>query len=420
MKLTALVFICGLFLGLVASQSVMDGFLILSTLLGFTLLIKSNFSLKRLHLPPWLYLAIPWFLWVMVGFIIKAPPQAAMFSALKEFTWLLNLPLLVLLWKQIEPDRKTAEAFLIILLFASLYAVIIYALGFDPLQQTWTDRTINLAGFWRSGGFFSNAMALAQSYGPLTILIMPLAFFRILKPSKDSHLLLITAILVSLAVLFTFTRGVWLALAMTTLIGSFVYSRRWGVVTLATLVLGAGMLLMAWPKFRDRTFQSFDAVRSYDSERVVLWKTNWYIFTENPWMGIGFGENKRRLREYYDILNVPTSQFEGHAHNQYLQFLAGTGIIGLLFYLTWCGLFLKLTIKLYRYYEKRNQAELQLLALGLFLAQLSFHLGSFTEANFSIAKNRILMVFIWSFILYMNAFVEQLKSGSDLLPESLP
>ncbi len=400
MKKNSRFLIYGLFLGLVASQSLMDLFLALVTLFGIFLAFRGSKSLTLLDFPKWFLLSLPWLATVFIGFLIKAPMGAPIGGAFGDFIWILQLPLLVFVWKHAELNKKSSIIFTSILLITASYAVAIYFLGIDPLQQHWSDREYNLTHFWRTGGLFSNPMALAQSYGPLCALIIPLSLYSIFQKEKLNYLILLTLIITAMAILFTFTRGVWMSLVIAVLIGSFIFSKRLGIMTILTLLISGSILMITWPKFRDRTIQVFDSKKSYDSERLILWKTNWYIFKENPWIGIGYGENKRRLREYFDLLGLPQKQFEGHAHNQFLHFLAGTGIMGLFFYLTWCFIFLKITLNLYKQTKETEHYELSLLFLGLLMAQIAFHFGSLTEANFTISKNRMLLVFIWSFVLF--------------------
>ena len=401
MKKISRFLIYGLFLGLVASQSLMDLFLVLVSFFGIFILIRGSKILTLHDFPKWFLLSLPWIVTVFMGFLIKAPVGAPFAGTLGDFIWILQLPLLVLIWKHSELNKSSSFIFTSILLIATCYAVAVYFLGFDPLQQHWSDREYNLTHFWRTGGLFSNPMALAQSYGPLCALIIPFSLYSLFQKEKKNYLILLTLIITAMAILFTFTRGVWMSLVIAVLIGSFIFSKRLGIITILTLLISGSLLMITWPKFRDRTIQAFDSERSYDSERLILWKTNWYIFKESPWIGIGYGENKRRLREYFDRLGLPQNQFEGHAHNQYLHFLAGTGIIGLFFYLTWCFIFLKITLKLYKKSKETENNELSLLFLGLYMAQIAFHFGSLTEANFTISKNRMLLVFIWSFVLFI-------------------
>lgn len=434
-------FMSGLFMGLVSSQSLMDLFIFLVSSLSLGLIIKKKDLFILSSLSQWMYIALSWLIVTLIGIKLQAPPEASIKSLLGDFVWIIHLPLWVYLWTITPINRKWFLTALSILSTASLFAIVVYFIGFDPFHQHWADRIVNAQAFWRSGGFFSNAMALAQSYGPLVMILMPLSLYYLYQawsklssarkkqqplPWKDffsttlSWFVPLTFILITLAVLFTFTRGVWLALVITTILGSFIWSRKLGVIVLLLIVLGAGGLLGVWPKLRERTFQVFDAKTSYDSERLVLWKTNWHIFTEHPIMGIGYGENKRRLREFYDRLDVPQWQFEGHAHNQYLHILAGTGLIGLSFYLFWCFSFLRMNYRIYKKFstdllrKTAFSSELSLFFFGLFLAQIAFHIGSFTESNFIIAKNRMLLVFIWSLVLYFN---HKLSSTTGVKPK---
>jgi len=422
------IFICGLFIGLVSSQSLMDLFIIFTSLLSLFLLCKRKDFIFFKQISNLIFISLFWGLVLVLGLKLQSDEGASVGTVFRDFVWIVHLPLWFYLWSISRIKLKWVFYGLGILSLAAFFAIVVYLIGYDPLQQSWSDRAQNALTFWRSGGFFSNAMALAQSYGPIAMILMPLSVYylyqafhqwslankskikwtiNLLFPSTLSWFIPLTLGLTLLSIMFTFTRGVWLALTITSLLGSFIYSRKMGLTFLIFLIVSGIFLLGAWPKFRERTFQVFNSETSYDSERVVLWKTNWYIFKKSPLLGIGYGENKRRLREFYDELDVPKGQFEGHAHNQYLHFLAGTGLIGLFFYLSWCVYFLKINFNLYKStLNTKTQtsgnlmSELNLFLLGLFLAQVAFHIGSFTESNFIIAKNRMLLVFIWSLVLY--------------------
>ncbi|MEY4615638.1 MAG: hypothetical protein RJB66_598 [Pseudomonadota bacterium] len=403
----------GCFLGLVASQSLMDLFFGLATLFGaYLLLFVDRRESKAIPFPLWLLLAVPWIAWIGVGFYVT-PDSRFSTKAMGDFIWLAQVPLISLLWSKVDPKKDVLKPFLTILSIVCIYAIAIYFLGFDPLYEGWDARTKNLETFWRTGGLFSNPMPLAHSYGPLALIFLPISLYYFQK--KDFKLIEVPLnfILLILTVLFSFTRGVWIALALATISGAFIFKKRVGLIAIAVTLIGGGLMMTAWPKFRERTLLVFDSQKSYDSERIILWKTNWRIFTDNPIAGIGYGENKRRLREFYDQFKVPQGQFEGHAHNQYLHFLAGTGLVGLLFYVIWCGLFLKLTHELYVVNRDSGHKELSFLILGLLLAQLAFHFGSLTESNFSISKNRMLLVFIWGFLIHLKRHPHQLPENNS-------
>ena len=161
------------------------------------------------------------------------------------------------------------------------------------------------------------------------------------------------------------------------------------------------ILFLFWQRFHDRILFMFDYSNNYDSERVWLWKANFKIFMDHPLLGIGYGQYKFRLREYYDILGAPISQFESHAHNQYLHFLAGTGALGLLCFLIFVGFNLYSGWQLIRLTKNTN---LQTFAYGLFAAQISFLIGGLTESNFERAKVR------WTYLVFTALVLATIRS----------
>ena len=397
---TSLTLIFGLFIGLVASQSLMDLFLSLSTLWGLWLVFKNRHDLGQLW-PKWLSLSFVWFAWTLSGFLFKTEGLVSPLGVLGDFLWILQLPLLALLWKDANPKEKIPAVFIGVTLIGALYAVGIYIIDFDPLQPDLPLIPELNVRIWRTGGLFGHSMALAHSYGPLFVISMVLTAAAVYARAKNKIILILTSALLALTLLFTFSRGVWLGVTLALIGCGFIFNRRLGSFVLVMALLGGGTLFAGWPKFRERVIQILYSDQNYDSERFVIWNANLYMFKESPIFGIGYGENKRRLREYYDLLGVPPGQFEGHAHNQYLQVLTGTGFLGLLFYLIWCGLFLKLNWKCFLNAKEDNNHKMTWLLLGILGAQISFHIGGLTEANFTIAKNRMMLVFIWSFLLYV-------------------
>ncbi len=81
--------------------------------------------------------------------------------------------------------------------------------------------------------------------------------------------------------------------------------------------------------------------------RALQYKTSYKMFKENPLLGVGFRgfeENSLKTQKKYNLyykLNLQgiERQFKGHAHNNFLEFLTGMGILGfillLLFHIFW-------------------------------------------------------------------------------------
>lgn len=94
-----------------------------------------------------------------------------------------------------------------------------------------------------------------------------------------------------------------------------------GMITLALVFwLGIGSVAQRFSKLASEEI-------SKDS-RMLIYKDTWHIFRDYPWVGTGAGTLQIIYPHYethYDVRLVD------HAHNDYLEFLSETGLIGALF-----------------------------------------------------------------------------------------
>lgn len=89
-----------------------------------------------------------------------------------------------------------------------------------------------------------------------------------------------------------------------------------------------------------RILQIFDFKAATAVTRLDLWRKAWFLFSQSPLFGIGFGRyndisNYDRLRGitgFFDFYLDPIFiNSDAHSHNSYLQFLTETGLLGLSF-----------------------------------------------------------------------------------------
>lgn len=204
-----------------------------------------------------------------------------------------------------------------------------------------------------------------------------------------------------IALLFSLIRGVWISGTVATLVMLWLWRRRAfyrGAIALAI----AGLLAFATlPPFRVRVSSIFSTQNIENRDRITLWTANWEIFKDHPIVGIGYTENERRIEEYYSRMGV-VKGFHGHAHNVYLQFLSGTGLLGLLCYLYIVGYFLLLSYRLWKETPEEKSWEKALL-LGALGAQLSLHIGALTQNNFSDTEVNHNFIFILAMVSAISA-----------------
>jgi len=103
-------------------------------------------------------------------------------------------------------------------------------------------------------------------------------------------------------------------------------------------------------------------------ERLAHWQVGWRMFEDHPWTGVGIGNFGPEYEHY-----APAHWYEplGHAHNIFINFMAETGILGLIaFLLFWLG-----ALRLAWRYAGGLQGFPAALAIGVFgtLAYLTVH-----------------------------------------------
>ena len=104
-----------------------------------------------------------------------------------------------------------------------------------------------------------------------------------------------------------------------------------------------------------------------------------------------------------------TDVFVGHAHNNVLQLMAGTGIFGTLLFLSFSLYFLILALQIYRRFPVENTFA-RGLGLGIFAAQIHFQIGGMTECNFIDGEVNHMLVFLWATLLTLKSKMPNLEA----------
>lgn len=335
-----------------------------------------------------------WFLISALGFLINSSPEAPWIFRLVIFKWILMLYVFIYAFERIPFPEKILPWAGLIFFVSNVFSLWTFFTRYDFFRGIYLDIALSEH---RLGGFFFDPMTYGHSYAMGFFMLLWATFFMTSKmPRWAVYFCWLNVFLLGVTLLLTFTRGVWFGIFWGLLISAFLFHRRIGVWVSILLLLIFGALFASWPPFQERVLHVFHADQNYDSQRLTLWKANWEIFKDYPLLGIGYDENSRRLREYYDQMGVPEGFFEGHAHNQFLHLLAGTGLLGLACYLLIIGFFMR---ESWRAYKVEKDPWWKGLMMGALAAQISFHLGAMTEANFEHSKVRFIMMILWTLIV---------------------
>ena len=135
------------------------------------------------------------------------------------------------------------------------------------------------------------------------------------------------AALLGLAVVFSFTRGIWLALVAALAIFVVTFARR-----AAPAIVGIGAaailaVLLTPSSLRTRALSMADT--GTNVERLLLWETAWNMVRDRPLLGVGIG-NYRLYQGDYVRREVPLRMTRTHVHNIWLQAAVERGVLGML------------------------------------------------------------------------------------------
>ena len=258
-------------------------------------------------------------------------------------------------------------------------------------------------------GFFNHHLTYAHSFA--MILCGVWAFLLLNKKAAIWVKALFAAALVFIPVshIFTYARGVWLALMVSVPMMAFLVNRKFaGIILVGILAIGA-VLYAANPVFRDRAHSIIEDNYKSNVERRKLWAANYEMFLEHPLLGVGYSQNERETMEYYKKLGI-VDGMAGHAHNNYIEFLATTGILGFICYLFFAGILL---FKTYLCYARLAADQLwdRILLLTSLGAQVTFHIGGFTQFNFGDSKVQHQFIFWAALACYHIHKIENSNEG---------
>lgn len=410
------------------SQSAMDFFATLLILQVLITIYKNGFKYEIFPRMGFDFFWIAWFLVIASSFIFSPLQNTSWRAYLLEFRWIIQLYFVWWALRQISWTEKQIKSWVLFLTFCSSYAIVVWFLGFDPINKDYD--LAPWVGGHRTGGFLSNAMTFAHVYSIHFCMIAGYAiilFFNSVKNAfRVQKCIVSTALLITgIAILLSFTRGAWIAMAMGLLVMLIVYNYRLALKISAMIVTLILIMMSLWPTFAQRMTMA----TSSGDERQWVWAGHWHIFKGHPWLGVGYGENAKIIRQAYDAIGAPNGVIESHAHNQYLHFLAGTGVIGLIFYLIFLFGGLTLAIKTYQKIrtaaantidsvEVQKLTMLQGLALGVVGAQTAFIFAGLTEANFEHSKIKYTMMIAWAFLLWIREYhfdlnLQKLRNKND-------
>ena len=136
-------------------------------------------------------------------------------------------------------------------------------------------------------------------------------------------------LMMSLALIFSFSRGAWLG-AIGALLAYGFWQRR-ARLWIAVLLLVIGAFLVGLPALRSRVDLIFNMSHPLNLERIYIWKATLNMVKAHPWLGVGMGNYAFAYRAY--MVSGAEIEAPSFAHNIFLQMWAEGGLGAFLIFL---------------------------------------------------------------------------------------
>lgn len=286
-------------------------------------------------------------------------------------------------------EKRLLKFWIFALTVAGAYGAFQCLTGVDIIRQR-PDILASQGDVYRAVGFFN--VSLTYAY------VMGMSAFALSLPAYlfgFGRVGLIASGVGLVGMVASTSRGSWVAAVLTIVFYLWFTRRKWVVPAVGAIGVTAMALAYFSSSFASKIIGLAHLNIDHSSAlRLDIWRGYWQMFVEHPFFGIGLLEGDKLLPAYYAKLGIQ-QEFVSHAHNNILQWMAGAGILGSLCYLAVIGIFLVKAWNL----RLRNSAW----GWSLLCAQVFFHIGGLTEANFIAAIANHFLIFLWALTLVIEA-----------------
>lgn len=323
------------------------------------------------------------------------------FSSLGFMRWVVLLVLLKqglgLVWNR-NFESKWLKTWTVILGICGAYATLQFFTGVDFIRPGRDLVDPQGGGIYKAVGFFSLSLTFAYMIGISTIAVSKVVWCQLPSPYW------VAILLGGMGVMASMSRATWLGFLICVGIFLSFKARRLVVPFVLAAILGVGLATMLNEGVGNRV-RSLIQMRSDHSSmmRVHLWQAYGSLYKEHPITGVGLHEGHKHLTEIYARDGIRET-FVSHAHNVYLQWLAGTGIPGFALFLIICGWFLKTA------WQIREKSKW---GWGLLLAQVFWMIGALSENNFFDGEVNHFIVLLWAFTWQQKDLTDQKSNLAD-------
>ncbi len=357
---------------------------------------KRNFSLRH---PFFLILGVYVFLRVLSAAL--SPDPSTSFNALYHTDWVI-FPVVFLTAAplSVSQTQKVLKGLLISAAVVAIYGIYQFAVGLDIFGHHLTPYN----GWYRAVGGYNFYLTFAGNQ----LMALGMAFAFLLLPGKEktvSRLYGLIAIILFVSILGTFARSAWLGFLVMIPLGILLMKPRWFIFVIPGIIVGGALAIWLIPALQTRFLSIFDVAQN--ETRITIWKTTWEMIKAHPVWGVGPGLYKPnfliyKVPGYYDTY--------AHAHNDYLNMAANSGLMGFLSWLAVWGTWFYYSFRTLRL--KSLSVGEQRILLGGLLGLTGIFIAAFFQCYYTDLENNI----FWWFLAVLNLQIILKHTGMPTSP----
>ncbi|MBU1783455.1 O-antigen ligase family protein, partial [Patescibacteria group bacterium] len=299
--------------------------------------------------------------------------------------------------------------------FVSIYGIA-QKFGFDFIS--WTEPA------WLTGRVTSS-FGQPNYLASYLLLVIPLTLYLICRnaPRRVFAIFFWCLILISqlLCLFFTYSRGGLIGLIVGLIITVLIVKQnifkkinfKQIIIAFLLFIIFVSIGLVCYYKidfFRERVRSSFDFQSGSGAIRIKFWKASLSAIKEKPFFGYGLDNQGEVLVKYYQkdwAIYSRVNDYPDRAHNLILDILLTSGIVGLIFYLSWLFVIFKIGIK----NIKENKSKFLTIAL---LASIICYFISLMF-NFEIVTTAVYLWLFFALIIIINNQAEIIDKPESLI-----
>ena len=256
--------------------------------------------------------------------------------------------------------------------------------------------------FARSPGFFNSP----QTFGNYILLVLPVVFGLSFHSNnrREKRWLQLSGLIVLTAIIFSYTRGVWLGLIGGLIFMAILRSKKFLLSVLTAIVVGC-LLLTFIPssKLTRRVVGTLTSERPV-GDRIYFWEGSLKIIRDYPITGLGWEGFGLVYPEYKP---AEGRQLVSNAHNNFIDMAVDSGLLGL-------GIFIWLLVTIYKVgfqiFKKLEEGYFKGIAWGFLGSLTAFLIAGLSQYNFGDSE----VVMLFYFLLGMVMVIPRIKEAKSV------